>query len=931
MPPQRFFGDHLDADPVQAGNRPREVLLHERTVEADGFEDLRAAVALKGGNAHLGHHLEDALIERLDVVRHRLLVREAHELPLLDHVVQRLEREVRVDDAGAVPEQQRAVMDLAGVARLHDERAAGARPLTHQMMVDARRGQQARNRGAVPIDAAVRKDQNRVAGVDRVVRPPLEILDGSLQPRAAVARVEQHRQRDRPEARLVDVPQLRQLVVVDDRVLDLDLAARLRPRVEQVALGPDRRFHRGHQLLTNRVERRVGHLGEQLREVVIQQPRTIRQHGQRRVGAHRTDRLVTGGRHRRQDDPQVLVRVAEGLLPAQHGLVAERRRIRRRREVLDVDQVPGQPLAVRVRPGEIALDLLVGHDPALHGVDEEDAPGMQALLDQDVLGRDIQHADLGRHDHQVVLRHVVPGGTQTVAVEHGADEGPVGEGDRRRAIPRLHQRRVVLVEGLELGAHAFVAGPRLGDHHQDGMRERAPGHHEELENIVECRRVAAAFPDDRQDLLQVLAQHVRSEEPLAGAHPVDVAAQRVDFAVVRDVAVRVGQRPGRERVGAESLMHERERRLDIGIAQVRKHRLDLGGRQHALVDERVRRQAGDVERPPFGDLQPVDRVFHPLSDDKQLPLETGRSVGTVLGTLRPGPDEQLLEHRFGGDGRGAQETVVGRHLPPPEHRLPFLPHDPLNQAANLLAGSLLARQEDKPRAVLPGRRQREAERQRRLPQKPIRHLDEDARSVPRVVLGAERATVQQVDEHPQPLFDDRVRTLAFDVRDEPDATGVVLVARIVQACGSGWTLDRRQVEIGHCVPGNRIGDTLFMSDLKPEVKYNDYIIGISNLDWIPALLERTPSDGIRPASATLATTPSEAPCSPSSMTASVGRPGGGSGPTRDAVSTSALVAPCRPGASPALCAAPDFHRGLPADVPKSQRINSLHGTGSNRP
>ena len=92
--------------------------IDERLAQADGLEDLRAAVAGERRDAHLGHHLEDALVERLDVVLDRLLVREARQLALPDHVVQRLEREIRVHRAGAVAEQQRAVVHFARVARL---------------------------------------------------------------------------------------------------------------------------------------------------------------------------------------------------------------------------------------------------------------------------------------------------------------------------------------------------------------------------------------------------------------------------------------------------------------------------------------------------------------------------------------------------------------------------------------------------------------------------------------------------------------------------------------------------------------------------------------------------------------------------------------------------------------------------------------------
>ena len=51
---------------------------------------------------------------------------------------------------------------------------------------------------------------------------------------------------------------------------------------EQVALrGRKRRLDLRHQFLADSVERRIGHLSEQLLEVVVQQPRALRQHRQR--------------------------------------------------------------------------------------------------------------------------------------------------------------------------------------------------------------------------------------------------------------------------------------------------------------------------------------------------------------------------------------------------------------------------------------------------------------------------------------------------------------------------------------------------------------------------------------------------------------------------------------------------------------------------
>ena len=61
----------------------------------DRVEDLRAAIRLVGRDAHLGHHLEDALVDRLDVALDDLLVVE-----LLRHLVLHGDRASRRRDRG---------------------------------------------------------------------------------------------------------------------------------------------------------------------------------------------------------------------------------------------------------------------------------------------------------------------------------------------------------------------------------------------------------------------------------------------------------------------------------------------------------------------------------------------------------------------------------------------------------------------------------------------------------------------------------------------------------------------------------------------------------------------------------------------------------------------------------------------------------------
>ena len=64
----RFAGEHVEADALDARGGAGEVVVDERLIEADGFKDLRAAIALQRADAHLGEGLEQALVDGLDEV-----------------------------------------------------------------------------------------------------------------------------------------------------------------------------------------------------------------------------------------------------------------------------------------------------------------------------------------------------------------------------------------------------------------------------------------------------------------------------------------------------------------------------------------------------------------------------------------------------------------------------------------------------------------------------------------------------------------------------------------------------------------------------------------------------------------------------------------------------------------------------------------------
>ena len=279
-------------------------LLDEIRLQPDGVEDLRAAIGLVGRDAHLGHHLEDALADRLDVARDDLVgVDLLRQLAALVHVEQRVEGEIGVDRLGAVAGEAAEMMHFARLAGFDDEADRGAQALADQVMVHGRRRQQRRDGDAVRPDLAVGQDDDVVAAGDRRLGALAQPVDGARACRRrpsfdAIGDVD----RLGVEAVLgmADGADLLEIAIGQDRLAHFEpLAARIADEVEDVRPRPDEGDQAHHQLLADRVDRRVGDLREVLLEIGVEQLRLVRHRRDRRVGAHRADRFLAGRRHRR--------------------------------------------------------------------------------------------------------------------------------------------------------------------------------------------------------------------------------------------------------------------------------------------------------------------------------------------------------------------------------------------------------------------------------------------------------------------------------------------------------------------------------------------------------------------------------------------------------------------------------------------------------
>ena len=235
-----------------------------------------------------------------------------------------------------------------------------------------------------------------------------------------------------------------------------------------VAHGANVFRERHHQLLADGVDGRIGDLGKLLTEIVEQQLRSVGEHGQRRVVAHRSRRLAARGTHRDNRALHVFPRIAESAEPAgevRHGIVHLATAFQR----IQLNAVGRQPLAVWTRRGQLLLQLAVVVYLSLLRVNHQYLSRLQAAFRLDGFRVETDDARLARHHHRVILRNQVAGRTQPVAVEHSAGITPVAEKQGGRAVPRLHEDGVIFIERLQVFTDGILVVKRLGHEHRHGM------------------------------------------------------------------------------------------------------------------------------------------------------------------------------------------------------------------------------------------------------------------------------------------------------------------------------------------------------------------------------------------------------------------------------------------------------------------------------
>ena len=349
-------------------------------------------------------------------------------------------------------------------------------------------------------------------------------------------------------AAIVQMLDRRQFFIRQDWVGDCQPMTLLFVRIQQISFGADVAFQRHDDFFPRAVDRGVGHLCEELLEVVVHQSRMIAHTRQRRIVTHRSNRIFLGENHRNEHELQRFGRITErlhmreqfGTHHAFGGLGLG--------EFAQQQSLALEPFVIRTPIGEVLLQFFVGNQSTLLKIDQEHLPGLKSALDFDVLGFDIEDTHFTRHDHAIVMRDVIATRSQSVPIQRGTDNFSIRERNRSRTIPGFLEGRVILVERTFVFGHRIVILPRLGNHHHDRFGQASTRHHECFQSIVEVPRIGTVRLDQREQLVQIISKELTLHHPLSGVHPVAVTTNGVDFAVVGDVPLRMSPIPARERV-----------------------------------------------------------------------------------------------------------------------------------------------------------------------------------------------------------------------------------------------------------------------------------------------------------------------------------------------------------------------------------------------
>ena len=225
-------------------------------------------------------------------------------------------------------------------------------------------------------------------------------------------------------------------------------------------------------------------------------------------------------------------------------------------------------------------------------------------------------------------------------------------------------------------------------------------------------------------------------------------------------------------------MHQRQRRFHPRVAQIVEIFTQLGGQQHALINDGAGRQRHRIKFAGAHIPQRINAGRNHLAHNIKAALEV------ILILISLSHTNKIL--RVAGLGwldALAKARGIDRDIAPAQKHLAFVGNGLFYNVFHNLAAIRVARQKDCANGILAFRRQRDTGARHLLAQKPIRNLNEHAAAVTGLGIRTHSTAVVKVQQNFETLGHNVMGLLIVHLRDKTDAAGIMFVAGVIKALG----------------------------------------------------------------------------------------------------------------------------------------------------
>ena len=238
-------------------------------------------------------------------------------------------------------------------------------------MMHRARGHQRAHRHAIGRHRTIAKDREAVAILDRLLGLSTNAIERLAHPGNAGLLRERDVDLLRAPAAIIHALERVQFFVGENWMRHMQALRMAFGGFEQILFRPNVTLERHDDFLTDRIDRGIGHLSKELAEIIVDHPRLVAETSKRGIVTHRAKRIALLMHERQEHELKRLGGEPKGLHALQERGFIQPRGLAGSSNIVHLDTLVLEPVAIGSLRGEFRLNLVIWHNPALLEIHEE--------------------------------------------------------------------------------------------------------------------------------------------------------------------------------------------------------------------------------------------------------------------------------------------------------------------------------------------------------------------------------------------------------------------------------------------------------------------------------------------------------------------------------------------------------------------------------